>query len=54
VTATQQAMEEASQVVLAGFSLRTEAKVVRHPRRYVDPRGKVMWETVCELCGRSP
>jgi DNA polymerase I-like protein with 3'-5' exonuclease and polymerase domains len=54
VTATQRAMAEASQIVLAGFPLRTEAKVVRHPQRYMDKRGKVMWEAVCELCGRSP
>jgi hypothetical protein len=54
VVATQQAMAEASEVVLAGFPLRTEAKVVRHPQRYTDKRGKVMWEAVCELCGRSP
>jgi DNA polymerase-1 len=54
VVATQQAMREASEIVLDGFTLRTDAKVVRHPERYSDKRGQVMWETVCELCGRSP
>lgn len=54
VEATQQAMREASEIVLDGFTLRTDAKVIRHPDRYSDKRGKVMWETVCELCGRSP
>ncbi|MER3415479.1 MAG: DNA polymerase I [Gemmataceae bacterium] len=54
VEATQQAMREASEVVLDGFQLRTDAKIVRHPDRYSDKRGQVMWETVCELCGRSP
>jgi hypothetical protein len=54
VEATQQAMKEASEIVLDGFTLRTEAKVVCHPDRYSDKRGRVMWETVCELCGRSP
>jgi hypothetical protein len=54
VEATQQAMQEASEIVLDGFTLRTEAKVVCHPDRYSDKRGRVMWETVCELCGRSP
>lgn len=53
VTATQQAMQEASEIVLAGFPLRTGAKLVRHPDRYMDKRGKVMWETVCDLCGRT-
>jgi DNA polymerase-1 len=54
VEATQQAMQEASEIVLDGFQLRTDAKIVRHPDRYSDKRGQVMWETVCELCGRSP
>lgn len=54
VAATQQAMREASEIVLDGFTLRTDAKVVRHPERYSDKRGQVMWETVCELCGRLP
>jgi hypothetical protein len=54
VGATQEAMREASEVILAGFSLRSEAKVVRHPDRYMDKRGQLMWETVCDLCGRSP
>jgi DNA polymerase-1 len=51
VEATQQAMREASEIVLDGFKLRTDAKIVRHPERYSDKRGQVMWETVCELCG---
>lgn len=46
VEATQQAMREASEIVLAGFSLRTDAKIIRHPDRYADPRGETMWETV--------
>jgi len=49
---TQQIMREASEIVLNGFALSTEAKIVRHPDRYMDPRGKAMWEAVCELCGR--
>ncbi len=54
VEATQQAMREASEIVLDGFALRTDVKIVRYPDRYSDKRGQVMWETVCELCGRSP
>jgi len=54
VESTQQAMREASEIVLDGFQLRTDAKIVRHPDRYSDKRGQMMWETVCELCGRSP
>jgi DNA polymerase I-like protein with 3'-5' exonuclease and polymerase domains len=47
----QRAMREASELVLAGFSLRTEAKVVRFPDRYMDKRGETMWNTVQELIG---
>ena len=54
VTATQQIMEDASKIVLDGFPLRTDAKIVRHPDRYSDKRGKKMWEVVCDLCGVAP
>jgi DNA polymerase-1 len=46
VAQTQAAMREASELVLPGFPLRTEAKIVRWPDRYADPRGLQMWETV--------
>lgn len=53
VEATQAVMQKASEIVLDGFPLRTEAKTIRHPERYSDKRGKAMWEIVCELCGRA-
>jgi hypothetical protein len=46
VRQTQAAMEEASTLVLPGFPLRTEAKIVRYPERYQDPRGVQMWGLV--------
>jgi hypothetical protein len=46
VEATQAAMREASELVLPGFPLRTDAKIVRWPDRYVDDRGRAMWELV--------
>jgi len=46
VATTRQCMREASEVVLAGFPLRSDTKVVRYPDRYQDPRGVKMWETV--------
>jgi hypothetical protein len=46
---TQSAMREASELVLPGFPLRSEAKVVRHPDRYADPRGERFWATVWAL-----
>jgi len=49
VSRTQEAMQEASEIVLPGFPLRTDAKVVRHPDRFMDPRGQRMWDQVCRL-----
>jgi DNA polymerase family A len=46
VQKAQALMEQASVAVLPGFPLRTEAKIVRYPDRYQDPRGAQMWETV--------
>jgi len=46
VATAQECMRKASEVVLAGFPLRSDAKVVRYPDRYQDPRGVRMWETV--------
>ncbi len=49
VIETQRVMREASELVLPGFPLRTEAKIVRSPDRYIDERGRRMWETVLSL-----
>ena len=46
VAQTQALMQQASLLVLPGFPLRTEAKIVRYPERYQDPRGVQMWEIV--------
>jgi hypothetical protein len=54
VAETQGAMMEASRVVLAGFELRSDAKVVSHPDRYSDARGKTTWETVMGLLAKLP
>ena len=49
IAATQAAMSDASAAVLGGFRLRSDAKVVRYPDRYMDDRGTVMWNTVQRL-----
>jgi hypothetical protein len=54
VAKTQAAMAEASRVVLAGFELRSDAKIVHHPDRYSDPRGEKMWETVMGILDELP
>jgi DNA polymerase-1 len=46
VVTAQQAMREASEIVLDGFALRTDAKIVCHPERYMDKRGEQMWAKV--------
>ena len=43
------AMAEASRVVLNGFEVRTEAKLVRFPDHYSDPRGERMWQEILSL-----
>jgi hypothetical protein len=45
----QRIMEEASEITLPRFPLRTEAKIVRHPDRYADKRGRKMWEIVLRV-----
>jgi hypothetical protein len=47
------AMAEASRLVLDGFELATDVKVVRWPDRYMDPRGRHMWERVCGLVAQA-
>jgi hypothetical protein len=49
VTRTQAAMVRASEIVLAGFPLRSDAKVVRWPNRYMDDRGRGFWDRVMRL-----
>ena len=45
----QDAMREASRIVLAGFELGTDAQVWRYPDRFMDERGKDMWDRVMVL-----
>lgn len=51
---TEDAMRQASQIVLGGFPLRTESKIVSYPDRYMDPRGQFMWDTVWQVLGENP
>lgn len=45
----QELMKQASLIVLGGFALRSDAKLILAPERYSDERGEVMWQTVQEL-----
>jgi hypothetical protein len=46
------AMAEASRVVLDGFEIRTDAKLIRYPDRFMDPRGQIMWDRVMRLVAK--
>ena len=45
----QEAMREASRIVLNGFELGTDAKIIHYPDRYMDERGTLMWDRVMKL-----
>jgi DNA polymerase I-like protein with 3'-5' exonuclease and polymerase domains len=49
VAQTQAAMAEASEIVLSGFRLRSDAKIVSWPDRYMDKRGREFWNRVMAL-----
>jgi DNA polymerase-1 len=42
-------MAEASRIVLGGFELRTDARLIRYPDHYSDPRGVETWREISSL-----
>lgn len=54
VAETQDAMAEASAAVLDGFRLRSDAKIVTSPDRYMDDRGRGFWDRVTRLLPPTP
>lgn len=46
---TQNTMAEASRIVLDGFELNSDVKIIRYPDRYMDDRGKRMWKVIAEI-----
>lgn len=51
VARAQALMAEASKAVLDGFELSSEAKILHHPDRYMDPRGIEMWNSIMGRIG---
>jgi hypothetical protein len=49
VVAMRDMMTKAGRAVTGGLDIRTDAEVVRWPGRYMDDRGKAMWEKVISL-----
>jgi hypothetical protein len=52
VAEMQDAMREASRIVLNGIELGADASVVRYPERYMDERGTTMLKQVMALLDR--
>jgi len=49
VERTQYLMTQASRVVLDGFELGSDAKIIKYPDRFMDDRGVEMWNVLMEL-----
>jgi hypothetical protein len=49
ICTTQALMADVSALVLDGFRLRSDAKVIKHPERYMAERGTQMWDTVWDI-----
>ena len=54
VVKTRAAMAEASRVVLRGFEIGADVKIVSWPDRYLDDAGADFWNTVMRLAGPVP
>ena len=49
----QDLMREASRLVLGGFELNSDAKVIRYPERFEDERGMEMWQRTIALLDKQ-
>ena len=54
VREAKQIMGEASKLVLSGFEIGTDAKIVRSPDRYIDESGYIFWNTIIRIAGPMP
>jgi len=52
VATTKRLMAKASEDLLGGFRLRSDATIVRYPDRYMDERGREMWQRVWSIVSR--
>ena len=46
-------MSKAGRAVTGGLDIRTDAEVIKFPDRYMDERGKKMWDKVITLLDKS-
>ena len=54
VAKTRLCMAEASQIVLGGHALKTDAKTFSHPQRFQENRGIEVWEMLQGDLKRNP
>ncbi len=52
VELVQQAMQRASELTLKGFPLRSDAKLILFPDRYMDDRGRETWALLWEIVSK--
>jgi hypothetical protein len=50
--AMREIMEKAGRAITGGLTVRTDHKIIRSPDRYMDGRGKAMWDRVMTLLER--
>ena len=48
----QSCMEEASAILLDGFKLASDARVIRYPNRFLDDSGQHFWDRVMAILAR--
>jgi hypothetical protein len=53
VSTTQAIMREASVAVLDGFWVGTDARIIRPPGRFLEAKGRPMWNRVMRMLGRD-
>jgi hypothetical protein len=53
IGAMRDMMSKAGRAVTGGLDIRTDAEIVRWPGRYMDERGKGMWNKVISLLNNS-
>ncbi len=52
IAAMREIMRKAGRAVTGGLDIRTDAEVVRWPDRYMDERGRAMWDKVISLLNK--
>jgi hypothetical protein len=49
VKIAQECMEQASRIVLEDFTLSSDAKIIKHPGRFLEGDAEPFWNTVMEI-----